>query len=172
MLNVRLTKPYEYEVLTDIAIKSEAYWGNDSDYMEKFKRVYKVTEEFISNNPTFVIQEDDSIVGFYSVLIDDSEVSLEYFFIEPQSIGRGYGKLIWNHLINTCRDLSIKEFVIVTSPQAKEFYIKMGAIPFGEVESLLKKGRIIPRLIYAVNSVDSGISGGMFEGPPSMADSE
>jgi len=162
MLNIRRAKPYEYEVLTDIAIKSEAYWGNDSDYMEKFKLVYKVTKEFISHNPTFVIQEDDSIVGFYGVLLDHNEVSLEYFFIEPQSIGSGYGKLIWNHLVNTCRYLRIKEFVIVTSPQAKEFYIKMGAIPLGEVESLLKKGRIIPRLMYVVNSLDSGASGGMY----------
>jgi N-acetylglutamate synthase-like GNAT family acetyltransferase len=134
MLNIRRAKPYEYEILTD---------------MEKFKSVYKVTEEFISNNPTFVIQEDDNIVGFYGVLIDDKEISLEYLYIEPKSIGRGYGKLLWNHLVNTCKYLRIKEFVIVTSPQAKEFYLKMGAIPFGEVESLLKKGRIIPRLIYA-----------------------
>ena len=87
MLNIRRAKPYEYEILTDIAIKSEAYWGNDSDYMEKFKSVYKVTEEFISNNPTFVIQEDDNIVGFYGVLIDDKEISLEYLYIEPKSIG-------------------------------------------------------------------------------------
>ncbi|MHB8074430.1 GNAT family N-acetyltransferase [Desulfosporosinus fructosivorans] len=150
MLSMRRAKPYEYEILTDIAIKSEAYWGMDSDYMEKFKSVYKVTEEFISNNPTFVIEEDDSVVGFYGILIDDRETSLEYLFIEPKSIGRGYGKLLWNHLVNTCKYIRIKELVIVTSPQAKEFYLKMGAIFFGEVESLLQKGRIIPRLIYSL----------------------
>ena len=76
--------------------------------------------------------------------------SLKYLFIEPQYIGRGYGKVLWNHLVEYCEIMGFKEFSIVTSPQAKEFYVKMGAVPCGDVESLLKKGRIIPLLIYTV----------------------
>lgn len=150
MLNIRRAKADEYEILTDIAIKSEAYWGYDSDYMEKFKSIYNVSEEFIKNNPTVLIEEDNSIIGFYSLICKDNETSLEYFFIEPKHIGKGYGKLLWSYLVSDCKNLGIKDFDIVTSPQAKEFYVKMGAIPCGEVESLLKKGRIIPQLIYTV----------------------
>lgn len=150
MLNIRTAKANEYEILTDIAIKSEAYWGYDSDYMNKFKSIYNVNEDFINNNLTVVIEEDENIVGFYGVLIENNETSLEYFFIEPKYIGKGYGKLLWNHLVKDCKNLGIKEFSIVTSPQAKEFYVKMGAMHCGEVESLLKKGRIIPRLTYTV----------------------
>jgi len=119
MVNIRRAKVDEYEILTDIAIKSEAYWGYDSDYMNKFKSIYNVSEEFIKNNPTVLIEEDNSIIGFYGLICKDNETSLECFFIEPKYIG-------------------------------KEFYVKMGAIPCGEVESLLKKGRIIPQLIYTV----------------------
>lgn len=150
MVNIRNAKVDEYDILTDIATKSEAYWGYDSDYMSKFKSIYNVSEEFISNNPTVVIEEDKNIVGFYGVIYKNSEVSLEYFFIEPKYIGKGYGKLLWNYLIRDCKNLGIKEFSIITSPQAKEFYVKMGAIPCGEVESLLRKGRIIPQLVYSV----------------------
>ncbi|ARC83771.1 acetyltransferase family protein [Clostridium argentinense CDC 2741] len=150
MLNIRRAKVDEYEMLTDIAIKSEAYWGYDSNYMDKFKSIYNVSEEFIKNNSTVLIEEDNSIVGFYGLICKDNEISLEYFFIEPKYIGKGYGKLLWNYLVSDCKNLGIKDFDIVTSPQAKEFYVKMGAIPCGEVESLLKKGRIIPQLIYKV----------------------
>ncbi len=150
MVNLRSARADEYDILTDIATKSEAYWGYDSDYMNKFRSIYNVSEEFINNNPTIIIEKDDDIVGFYGVINDSSEVSLEYFFIEPKYIGNGYGKLLWNYLIRDCKNIGIKEFSIITSPQAKEFYIKMGAIPCGEVESILKKGRIIPRLIYTV----------------------
>jgi len=150
MVNIRRAKVDEYETLTDIAIKSEAYWGYDSDYMDKFKSIYNVSEEFIRSNPTVLIEEDNSIIGFYGLICKDNETSLEYFFIEPKYIGKGYGKLLWNYLVNDCKNLGIKDFDIVTSPQAKEFYVKMGAIPCGEVESLLKKGRIIPQLIYRV----------------------
>lgn len=150
MVNIRNAKANEYNVLTNIATKSEAYWGYDSDYMGKFKSIYSVSEEFIRNNPTVIIEENENIIGFYGVLTKNGEVSLEYFFIEPKYIGTGYGKLLWNYLIKDCRNLDIKAFNIVTSPQAKEFYIKMGAMQCGEVESLLRKGRIIPQLIYLV----------------------
>lgn len=150
MVNIRNAEASEYAVLTDIAFRSEAYWGYDSDYMDKFKSVYSVNKEFITSNPTAVIEEDGNIVGFYGLINESKGVSLEYFFIEPWYIGKGYGRLLWSHLISTCRNLGIKEFNIITSPQAKEFYVKMGAIPCGEIESLLRKGRIIPRLIYSI----------------------
>lgn len=137
-------------ILTNIAIRSEAYWGYNFEFMEKFKSVYKISEDFIENNPTYIIIDEDIIVGFYGILINESEISLEYLFIEPQYIGKGYGKMLWNHMISECKVLNIKEFMLVTSQQAKEFYIKLGAKICGEVDSLVIKGRKVPKLIYKV----------------------
>ena len=150
MLYIRNAKVNECEILTDIAIKSESYWGYDFDYMETFKSLYKVTEDFINNNSTFVIEEDENIVGFYGVLIEKDETSLEYLFIEPKCIGKGYGKLLWDHMVENCKKVGIDKIMLVTSPQAKEFYIKMGAVQTGEIESLVKKERKIPQLIYKI----------------------
>lgn len=150
MTNIRRAKVCDSETLTNIAIKSEAYWGYDSDFMERFKKAYKITEDFISNNPTFVIREDENVVGFYGVIIAEDETSLEYLFIEPKSIGKGYGKALWNHMINTCKKLDVKKIEIVSGPQAKGFYTKLGAVPAGEVASLVIKGRKVPRLIYTM----------------------
>ncbi|MCB2288948.1 GNAT family N-acetyltransferase [Clostridium sp. CS001] len=150
MFNIRRASICDSKTLTNLAIESESYWGYDYAFMEKFKSIYKVTEEFISNNPTYVIYEDKNIHGFYGVLIGENKVSLEYLFIIPKSIGMGYGKSLWNHMLKTCEDLGIKEFEIVTSPKAKDFYVKLGAKPVGEVDSLVIKGRKIPRLIYTL----------------------
>lgn len=153
MLNIRRATACEWQLLSDISYKSEAYWGYEFDYMEKFRSLYQVTEDFVLNNQTYVIEDHNSVAGFYGLLVNEKVISLEYFFIEPQSIGRGYGKLLWNHLVDiTCKDLRIHEFVIVTSPQAKDFYIKLGAKFLGEVESILKKGRMIPQLFYKVHN--------------------
>ncbi len=116
--------------------------------MDKFKVLYKVSEEFIINNPTYIMEEDGEIIGFYGILIEESQRSLEYFFIEPKFIGKGYGKLLWQHVLKSCDSLNIKEFIIVTSPQAQDFYTKLGAKLQREVESLVAKGRKIPQLIY------------------------
>ena len=148
MTSIRKAETIEAEKLTGIAIQSEAYWGYDSDFMEIFKTQYSVTEEFIRENPTFVIEEDGDIIGFYSIMRDGKETSLEYLYVEPSYIGKGCGKLLWNHMVDTFKNQGIDEIVLVTSPQAKDFYIKMGAILTGEVESLCRKGRKIPRLVY------------------------
>ncbi|AOT71501.1 GNAT family N-acetyltransferase [Geosporobacter ferrireducens] len=148
MLTVRQAKAGEHEILTKLAMRSEAHWGYDSDFMETFESIYGVTEAFINIHPTFVMEEKGNIVGFYSILINNQGTSLEYFYIEPAFIGKGYGKLLWNHMVESCKNYGIKEIVFVTSPQAKEFYTRMGAEQTGEVESLVKKGRKIPRLVY------------------------
>lgn len=33
--------------------------------MEKFKSMYKGTEEFINNNPTFVVEKDEKLTSDY-----------------------------------------------------------------------------------------------------------
>ena len=132
--------------LNRIAVESESYWGYDSDFMNEFKVIYQVTENFIRKNPTFILYENDKIIGFYSLSIKPEENTIEYFYIEPECIGKGYGEKMWKHLVTYCKSHNIKDFILVTSPQAKGFYEKMGAVQIGEVESTLKKGRIIPKL--------------------------
>ena len=134
--------------LTDIAIRSEAYWGYDNEFMKNFKALYSVSEDFIAKNPTYIIKDKDILVGFYGLLIEVAEISLEYLFIDPLYIGKGYGKMLWDHLLNECRTMNITSFTLVTSPQAKDFYIKLGALLCDEVDSLVIKGKKIPKLLY------------------------
>lgn len=150
MTNIRRALPNESQILTDIAAASEAYWGYDVNFMESFRSLYRVTEEFIDKNPTYVIGNDSGIIGFYSLAAGENETSLEYLYVEPKSIGKGYGRVLWNHMIETCSDMGIKKIVFVTSPQAREFYIKMGAVLIGEVDSLVIKNRKIPQLAYTI----------------------
>lgn len=149
MVKVRQAKLDEAESLTNLSTRAEAYWGFDDEYMARFKVLYKITKEFINDNLTYVMHDEDKIIGFYSIMQKGKEASLEYFFIEPEFIGKGYGRQLWKHMCNRCLKLDIKKIEIVTSPEAKEFYIKMGAIEVGIVESIVKKGRIIPKLIYS-----------------------
>ncbi|HHY63724.1 MAG TPA: GNAT family N-acetyltransferase [Clostridiaceae bacterium] len=136
--------------LNRIAYESEAYWGYDQEYMDKFRKIYKVTGEYVKSNPTFIFAEGERIIGFYSLKKNDNETELEFFYIDPQYIGKGYGKKMWDSLADYCKSEGIKSFMLVTSPQARGFYEKMGAVVVEEVESLLRAGRKIPRLMYNV----------------------
>jgi GNAT superfamily N-acetyltransferase len=150
MINIRRAKVGEANILTNIAINSEAHWGYDEDYIENFKNTYRISESYISNYPTFLIEDNEIIVGFYGILVNEGETELEYFFIDTKYIGKGYGRLLWDHVIETAKGINIKELKMVTSPEAIGFYTKLGALEIGEIESLVKVGRKIPRLIYKI----------------------
>lgn len=150
MAKIRRARAEEFQILTDLAIESEAYWGYNEDFMENFRRTYQVTKELINQYPTYIMEVGQSIVGFYCIKLEKYEVSLEYFYISPQFIGKGYGRTLWSHMTDICKSQGIKDLMIVTSPQAKEFYRKMGALEAGEVESLIQKDRKIPKLIFTV----------------------
>jgi len=151
MINIRRAGVRDGELLSDIAYRSEAYWGYDLDFMEKFKVVYQITEDFLNRSETYIIEDNGNAVGFYSLLVKDKVASLEYLYIDAQSIGKGYGKKLWNHLVNiTCKNLEVKEFTFVANPGAKDFYLKLGAIYLGEAESKLKKGFMLPKFVYKI----------------------
>ena len=147
---IRLAETSDAERLTNLAVSSESYWRYDDNFMNKFREVYRVTEELIKNNATFMLFQGDSLIGFYLIISKEEINLLEYFYIDPQLIGKGFGKIMWEHMIDFCKFNEIKEIDFVTSPQAKMFYQKLGAKQVGEVESVLREGRIIPKLIYKI----------------------
>ena len=106
--------------------------------------------KMVNAQTTYLTENEKDIIGFYSLMPADDKAELEYLFIEPVYIGCGYGKLLWEHMITTCHELGIKRVELVTGPQVKGFYIKMGAELVGEVESMVRAGSMIPLLAYVL----------------------
>lgn len=149
MWKIRSGRTREAEALTNLAAESEAYWGYDEEFMEVYKIIYHVTPDIISENLTYVIEEDGEIVGFYVVVQEAYLGILEFFYVKPEYMGKNVGRKMWDHMVETCESLGILEIELVTSPQAKDFYLKMGAVVVQEVVSQIN-GRKIPKLRYKI----------------------
>lgn len=152
MWKIRNAKIKEAEELTKLAAESEAYWGYDEEFMEIYKIIYSVTPEIISENITYVLEEENEIRGFYVVIQEAYLGVIEYFYVKPQYMGKGYGKAMWSHMGEICESLGILEIELVTCPQAKDFYTKMGAVVVKEVTSQIDN-RKIPKLRYKIKKV-------------------
>ena len=139
--------PEDVESLRVLAHDSEAHWGYGQQFMETFDSKFNVTEQFIANNPTYVLREDSALVAFWGLRRDFEAWELEYFYVAKQKFGKGYGKRMWNNMIGWCKAHKIRKIHFVTSPQAVGFYEKMGAIQDGVSQSMID-GRDIPRFIY------------------------
>lgn len=133
--------------LTELALRSKGHWEYDSEFLQDCRADLTITPEFVSSNVVFVIEEKGNTIGFYSLerqVIDD--VELVHMFVEPHSIGRGYGKQLLRHAAENARQLGFKSMIIKSDPYAEPFYKAMGATRIGEVESATRPDRMLPLL--------------------------
>lgn len=136
--------------LRSLAYESEAYWGYDSTFMKKFDQDFNITDCFIQENPVYMAVIDKKIIAFWGLRQNADDWELEYFYIAVGHMRKGYGRHMWSHLITWCRGHDITTLRFVTSPQAAEFYEKMGAVQDKKVPSVID-GRLIPHFVYAIN---------------------
>lgn len=147
--SIRPAAPQDSPRLTDLACASESQWGFSEAFMEAFRVQYAVTEAYIMDHIVMVLENTRSHtpIGFYGLKINSKNPELEYFYIAPEHMGKGCGRLLWLHLKETCSIQSVHNFTFVTSPQALPFYKKMGANVVSEISSGID-GRPIPLLRY------------------------
>lgn len=144
---IRRARPDEAEALTRLFWRSKAHWGYDEAFMASVRENLRVTEEAIREQHVYVLEAAHQIVGFYMLLVLPDRLHLEDLFIEPDQIGKGYGRRLFNHAVAVGRRLGYGSFTLESDPNAEVFYLKLGAIRVGEHESSIP-GRFIPHLLF------------------------
>lgn len=130
--------------LRNMAHSSEAYWGYEQSFMAIFDRVFNITDDFIKNNPVYIGVDNDNILCFWGAICKGDTCELEYFYVSPQQINKGLGKVMWKNFISWCSTNQIKQISFVTSEEAIGFYEKMGALLVGKAFSSIDN-RPIPK---------------------------
>ena len=109
---------------------------------------------YIENNPTFVLEAARNAVGFYSLeRISASEVELSLLFVEPDCIGKGYGRKLMVHAQKKARHLGYSKMVIQGDPNAERFYRSAGGLLVGTRQSASVPNRELP--IFHINLKES-----------------
>ncbi|PGO32693.1 GNAT family N-acetyltransferase [Bacillus cereus] len=138
----------EANELSVFALYSKATWNYSEEFILACKEDLTITEEYIKSNFVYVLENDNTRIGFFSFLRDDN--ALDFLYMHPIYKGKGYGKILWEFVIEQANELGIKSFTIDSDPNAKEFYLKMGAKLIGEIPSTVFKDRLLPLLKYDV----------------------
>jgi len=141
-------KPNQGLLLRDILIESKGYWGYSAEQLDKWRSTLKFESEYILNNTVKLITRDSKVIGFYALTRGDIDL-LDHFWLLPQAIGLGYGKIAFEQILKECSSLGISEFFLVSDPDAEGFYLKRGAVLVGEVYSAPQK-RMLPKLKYSL----------------------
>ena len=147
-LSIRSASPDEASFLSDLALRSKAHWGYAKEFLEACRAELTITPDYIATSPVFVLEEGKRVVGFYGLRERENKIELVYLFVEPFAMNRGYGKLLWKHLVETAAKLTPKRISIESDPYAESFYKRMGARGVGFVSSSVQADRKLPLLEF------------------------
>ncbi len=156
---IRPARPNEYKTLTDIGFRSKAIWNYPQAYFDIWSKELTLSSDYIQSNEVFVLETNKTIIGYYSLVIlsepilikPDIKIKsglwLDHMFIEPEHIGSGLGKDLFNHCIEQSELKNYEKLKIFSDPNACKFYIKMGCQYIKEYPSTIEN-RTTPYLEY------------------------
>lgn len=137
--------------ISELAVRSKAYWGYDAAFMAVCRVALTVEADYVRQHTVMAADVAGTLAGFYS-LADRGAVSVELdmLFVAPEFIGQGYGRALWQHATATARQLGYARLYICSDPHAYPFYRRMGALHLRDVESDVQPGRMLPLLHYTL----------------------
>jgi GNAT superfamily N-acetyltransferase len=151
--HVRRARPDESRLLTELTVRSKAFWGYDDSFLEGARQELEFNaSKFLPDFHVYVIEAEGQPLGFCSLIsVDGSTVELYDLFVEPSCIGKGYGKELWDYAVKLARSLGFKRIVLTADPNAEPFYAHQGAIRIGEKASPVCSDRALPVMEYILN---------------------
>jgi GNAT superfamily N-acetyltransferase len=145
MISIRRVVPNEADALTKIALTAKAHWGYPKRWMEIWKPQLTFSPEYFEENESWIALENDTLIGFYTLLDKSGNSWLENLWILPDYMGKGIGKTLFLHAVDVSRGRGCKKLQLEADPNAIGFYEKMGMNKIGERQSEVEgQPRILP----------------------------
>ncbi|KTC68222.1 putative acetyltransferase [Legionella birminghamensis] len=129
-------------LVNELMRNSKKYWDYDEEFMKKYMDIFQITNHYLRTSDTWLLYENKNLIGFFGLSMNsDNLLELGYFFIAPNYIGKGFGRILWEHVIATVKNLNKSEFILWSDPGAEGFYKKMGCIKIGSKKSPIMPNR-------------------------------
>ncbi|MFF9685692.1 GNAT family N-acetyltransferase [Streptomyces sp. NPDC014623] len=145
-MQLRPGRPEEAAELTGLALRSKAHWGYDEAFMAACRDELTVSPGDAAGGRTAVAEEGGRLLGFTTLSGEPPEGALGMMFVEPDAIGRGVGRQLFEHTAAQARRLGFVRLLIDADPHAEAFYAAMGAVRIGVAPSGSVPGRELPLL--------------------------
>ena len=131
------------KILTEIALKSKAYWGYSSELITSWRTDLTVTSKTIQTCTVYKFMVEDVAIGFY-VLNTPKEavIKIEMLFVLPFFIGTGKGKKLLAHAVKKAKISNAKTVELVADPNAIPFYKSQGFLEKNKIGSAIS-GRFL-----------------------------
>lgn len=132
---IRPARNEEANALNQLTRRSVLHWGYEPAFLEWEPEAITVDQAFMQRARVFLLEEIGALVGYYAFTGLESDLRLDKLFLEPEYIGTGRGRLLWNHAVAEARSVGAPGFTLYSDPNAAPFYAAMGARFVQEIET-------------------------------------
>lgn len=125
----RRARADEADMLDEMTLAGIRYWGHHERFPEAYRELADnlPTSADIEEHLTFVVEEAGDVVAFYELREHGEDAELLRMFPRVDRIGKGYGRLMWNHAVEQAAAMGDR-MLIMSDPEAVGFYAAMGAV--------------------------------------------
>lgn len=144
---IRPARAGEARLLSELALRSKAHWGYSSEFLEAVRAELSYSEKQLQSEQAcfFVLETAGRPAGFYALAHQSgTEIELDSLFVEPEHIGKGFGRTLIEHAKSTAAKMGATTLIIQGDPNAERFYIAAGGVLTGTRESGSIPGRFLP----------------------------
>ena len=146
-LRLRNARMEECEALSALCLRSKAHWGYDATFVEACAPYLRIEAHCVEVGHAFVaLDHADQIVGVCQIDPGNASGNLDLLFIDPDQIGTGAGRILFQDAAQRLREAGETVMTILSDPDARGFYERMGAIFLEDRPSDVFKGRTLPWL--------------------------
>lgn len=125
-VTIRPGRAGDFARLREIAVDAKAHWGYDRARVEEWALGGDFEPESLRSRLVYVAEAEGGAIG-WAALIPRGEVGwLEDLWVEPAWIGRGVGRLLFEHVAERARELGARRLEWEAEPNAHGFYEHMG----------------------------------------------
>jgi len=145
MISIRRVNSSEGAALTQIALSAKRYWGYPEHWIDLWKPQLTFDAEYFQANESWAADIDGKPVAFYTLLDKKGIAWLDNLFVMPEYIGKGIGRMLFQHGVELARLRGFQIFQLEADPNAAGFYKRMGMYEIGERKYELDgQPRILP----------------------------
>lgn len=141
-IQIKTAEISDINILNNISVESKMYWNYPQEWMDNWKDVLILTKEHFKEQHIYKLEKTGSIIGFCSIVENESDYEIVHLWLIPDYIGKGYGKLLLNETIKQVVK-NKKEIIVESDPNSEAFYSSQGFKTFDKRESY-PKGRFLP----------------------------
>ncbi len=153
-ITIRPARAEEADRLSDICRRAKAHWGYDAAFMVASDEALTITPAMIARGRVLVAESaEHEILGVASAepLAAIGAFDLGHMFVEPDAMGTGVGRKLFEAIVVLVAAEGGKKLVILADPNAEEFYRRVGAKCLGDAPSDSIPGRRLPLLEFEIH---------------------